>query len=77
MRVTSLVTTAILASAALAAPSSVVHPRDLEADRAEVEQLTESIRAKFLASLDANEAKLRKRGQTASCTAKNLVFRRE
>lgn len=64
-----------LASTASALPSLV--ERADASDQAEVTNLTESIRASILDELDARETKLAKRGEKATCSAKNVVFRRE
>ncbi|TDZ32018.1 Tyrosinase-like protein orsC [Colletotrichum spinosum] len=76
MRISSIVSSAALASAALALPALRVRD-DLAADEARFKNLTESITADVLRSLDAREAQLAKRGKTASCTSKNVAFRRE
>ncbi|KAH0429210.1 tyrosinase central domain containing protein [Colletotrichum camelliae] len=76
MRISAIVSSAILASSAWGLPT--VQPRDdLAADEARFSNLTESIKADVLKSLDEREEKLRKRGETATCTSRNLVFRRE
>lgn len=75
MRVSSIVSSAALASAAFAA---VVFPRDDDAsDEQKANDLIESIKSDVFQRLDAREENLRKRGQEATCTAKNIVFRRE
>ncbi|WYZ37128.1 hypothetical protein EsH8_II_000634 [Colletotrichum jinshuiense] len=76
MKISSIVSKAILASVALDAPK--IQPSDdLAANEALFADLTASIKAGVLASLDEREASLRKRGQTATCTAKSISFRRE
>ncbi|KAL2879822.1 hypothetical protein SGCOL_004866 [Colletotrichum sp. CLE4] len=76
MKVSSVLSSAILASVALAAPS--VKPRgDSTTDRAQFADLTAGIQADVLKSLDEREARLKKRGESANCTASNLVFRKE
>jgi tyrosinase len=64
-----------LTTTASALPSLV--ERADAADQAEVAGLTKSIRASILGELNAREEKLAKRGEKATCSAKNVVFRRE
>jgi tyrosinase len=75
MKLSSIVSAFALASTAAALPS--LTPRADSADQEEVAKLTESIRADILEELDEREAKLAKRGETATCNARNVVFRRE
>lgn len=76
MRVTSLVASLLLGTRIAAIPT--VQPRNDEAaDAQSFSDLTEAIRADVLESLDEREAKLRKRGVEATCTSRNVVFRRE
>lgn len=76
MKISSILSKAILASVALDAPK--IQPSDdLAANEALFADLTASIKAGVLSSLDEREASLRKRGQTATCTAKSISFRRE
>ncbi|KXH30469.1 hypothetical protein CSAL01_00697 [Colletotrichum salicis] len=76
MKVSSVLSSAILALVALAAPS--VKPRgDSITDGAQFADLTASIQADVLKSLDEWEARLRKRGESANCTTSNIVFRKE
>ncbi|KAG7150000.1 Tyrosinase P like protein [Verticillium longisporum] len=75
MRFLSILTSVALTSVALATP--VVHPRGDASDEAQVSGLIENIKASVLKSLDEREAKLRKRGEEASCHGRNVVFRRE
>ncbi|KAK3938963.1 tyrosinase-like protein orsC [Diplogelasinospora grovesii] len=86
MKVASIATAAVLAAlapVALAAPSPLqplpIHVRDGDVDDAQAQynNLTAAIQQQVLQSLNSTEAKLRKRGQTPSCTARNIVFRRE
>jgi tyrosinase len=46
-------------------------------DKRELGRLVEDIKAKMSKFLNDREAELHARGQTALCTAKNVVFRRE
>ncbi|KAL6884773.1 hypothetical protein GGI43DRAFT_305217 [Trichoderma evansii] len=46
-------------------------------DKQEVGRLVEDIQAKVFKLLDNREAGLRARGQSAQCTSKNIIFRRE
>ncbi|KAF6798247.1 tyrosinase central domain containing protein [Colletotrichum sojae] len=76
MKISALVSSAVLASTALALPALQARG-DLATDEAQFADLTESIRADVLKALDDREESLRKRGQTATCTARNVAFRRE
>lgn len=75
MKLSSIVSAFALATSASALPS--LSPRADAGDQQEVAKLTESIRSDILAELDEREEKLAKRGEKATCTAKNVVFRRE
>lgn len=53
-------------------------PIDRDArDKQEFGRLVEDIEAKVFELLDNKEVELRVRGQSAQCTSKNIVFRRE
>ncbi|KAL2208404.1 Di-copper centre-containing protein [Sarocladium strictum] len=75
MKLSSIVSAFALATSASALPS--LSPRADAGDQQEVAKLTESIRSDILAELDEREETLAKRGEKATCTAKNVVFRRE
>ncbi|OHF04166.1 hypothetical protein CORC01_00505 [Colletotrichum orchidophilum] len=76
MKASALLSSAILAAVTLAAPS--VRPRDdLATHEAQFANLTASIQANVLKSLDEREARLKQDGQEAPCKARNIVFRRE
>ncbi|KAK1541032.1 hypothetical protein CPAR01_07021 [Colletotrichum paranaense] len=76
MKVSSVLSSAALASVVFAAPS--VKPRgDSTTDGAQFADLTASIQANVFKSLDEREARLKKRGESANCTTSNMVFRRE
>lgn len=75
MKVSSILSTVALASIALGAVT--VNPRADASDEAQVGELISNLKADVLKSLDEREAKLRKRGEEPTCTAKNIVFRRE
>ncbi|CAH0045811.1 unnamed protein product [Clonostachys solani] len=74
MRVSSLLTAA-LASLVLAQPH--VAPREGGSEEQQVAKLIEEIKADVLQSLHQREETMRKRGEQASCNARNIVFRRE
>lgn len=72
------VLTSLLVGASTTWAVPTVQPRDdLAADAESFADLTASIRADVLSGLDKREAKLLKRGEKATCTARNVVFRRE
>lgn len=75
MKLSSIVSAYWLAATAAAVPALV--PRADAEDQAAVAELTDSIRASILAELDEREEKLAKRGEAATCHARNVVFRRE
>lgn len=76
MRITSILSASALASTALAA---IALPRDVDESSSEqkVHKLVEDIKADVLNSLDKREAELLKRGEQATCNARNIAFRRE
>ncbi|KAH6664819.1 hypothetical protein F5X68DRAFT_237253 [Plectosphaerella plurivora] len=70
--------TSLLLGASTSWAMPTVEPRDdLAADAEAVADLTADIKASVLSDLDEREAKLLKRGEKATCTARNIVFRRE
>ena len=75
MKLSSVLSALALASTAAAVPSFA--RRGDEADEDEVAKLTNSIKAKVFDELDERENALTKRGEKATCTARNVVFRRE
>lgn len=75
MKISALVSSVALASVAVAAV--VTNIQDDASDEQNANDIMESIRADVLKTLDDREAKLRKRGEEASCHARNVVFRRE
>lgn len=64
-----------LVSLALAQPHAA--PREEDSEKQQVAKLIEEIKADVLQSLDEREEAMRKRGEQASCNARNIVFRRE
>lgn len=74
MRFSSIVSSVALAAAAIAA---VVAPRVDASDEQSANDLIEGIKADVFQRLDVREEQLRKRGEKATCTAKNIAFRRE
>ncbi|KAL3425732.1 tyrosinase central domain containing protein [Phlyctema vagabunda] len=83
MKITSIsAITGLLASVVFAVPAPVQQRNDVNstgdiAAEIKVNNLIEKIKQDQLAVLNKNEAKLRKRGVEPTCTARNLVFRRE
>ncbi|OLN96037.1 Tyrosinase 3 [Colletotrichum chlorophyti] len=80
MKVSSVISSALLASTALGAPASApaaCPKRSLAADEAQFKDLTANITAQVIKRLDDREAALRASGQNATCTSDNVVFRRE
>lgn len=76
MKVPALVASLLLGTS-VGALTTVQARNDESADAQLVADLGKSIRTDVLKSLDEREAKLRKRGQEATCTSRNVVFRRE
>ncbi|CAI6083523.1 unnamed protein product [Clonostachys chloroleuca] len=64
-----------LVSLALAQPHAA--PREEDSEKQQVAKLIEETNADVLQSLDEREEAMRKRGEQASCNARNIVFRRE
>lgn len=75
MKLSSLLSGFLLVTSAVALPS--LNPRDDAVDQESVAKLTKSIRTNIIQKLDEHEAKLHKRGRTATCNARTVVFRRE
>ncbi|KAH8888541.1 Di-copper centre-containing protein [Thozetella sp. PMI_491] len=82
MKVASVVAATILAGGATALPSASphlsLHTRDeFAAAAANISELVEAQKAQILASLEADNEKLRKRGLKPKCTPQTVSFRRE
>ena len=77
--ISTVIGTALLASVSLAMPSNTKTSSDNNGidGPQELTDLIEQAKANVLRELAENEAKLRKRGITPSCTLSKLVFRRE
>ncbi|CAH0028277.1 unnamed protein product [Clonostachys rhizophaga] len=74
MRASSLLAVALI-SLALAQPH--VKFREEGSEEQQIAKLIEEIKADVLQSLDESVETMRKRGEQASCNARNIVFRRE
>lgn len=77
MKAAAVLTSLLLGASTSWALPTVEVRNDPAADAEAVADLTASIRASVLNNLDEREAKLLKRGEKATCTARNIVFRRE
>jgi tyrosinase len=77
MKAAAVLTSLLLGASTSWAMPTVEVRNDPAADAEAVADLTASIRASVLSNLDEREAKLLKRGEKATCTARNIVFRRE
>ncbi|KEY67777.1 hypothetical protein S7711_04095 [Stachybotrys chartarum IBT 7711] len=76
MRVAAIVASLLLGTS-VGALTTIQARNDEAADAQLFAALAQSIQADVLKSLDEREAKLRKRGQEATCTSRNVIFRRE
>lgn len=77
MKLTSIASTAVLVSAALATARVDIRSDTLHDDEQAAAALIENIKTDVLQSLDERAADLHNRGKHATCTRKNIVFRRE
>ncbi len=77
MKAISALVAGVLITSALAAPWQVHSRDDIGSAQKQVSNLTASALRNVLDTLNAREELLRKEGKTPSCTAKNLVFRKE
>lgn len=75
MRFLLVVSAAALASAAIT--TNVPRDVDMEESAQQAIDMIDDIKANVLKSLDEREAELAKRGETATCNARNVAFRRE